>query len=86
MSNAFIWVRWAVLGVVDSCGFGSSAPASESGSQTDAKAGSENPEAALSAPADKLSSDNPVVVLPKSEDLDRRKGLAALLPTAVDSD
>ena len=67
-------------------GCGSSAPGSESGSQTDAKAGSENPEANLAAPADKLSSDNPVVVLPKSEDLDRRKELAALLPMADDSD
>ncbi|MBP63011.1 MAG: hypothetical protein CMJ62_15935 [Planctomycetaceae bacterium] len=91
MMFSFIRGRCAVLGVVVLMGLvlagcGSAAPASEAGSQTDAKAESEKPEAVLAAPPDKLSADNPVVVLPKNEDLERRKELAALLPTASETD
>jgi len=91
MNISFIRGRWAVLGVVVLMGLvlagcGSTAPASESGSQTEPKVESEKPEASLAAPSDKLSSDNPVVVLPKSKDLERRKELAALLPTASETD
>jgi len=91
MNISFIRGRWAVLGVVVLMGLvlagcGSTAPASEAGSQTEPKAESEKPEASLAAPSDKLSSDNPVVVLPKSKDLERRKELAALLPTASETD
>jgi hypothetical protein len=65
---------------------GSTVPASEAGSQPKPKAESEKPEAVLASPSDKLSADNPVVVLPKNEDLERRKELAALLPTAAETD
>jgi thiol-disulfide isomerase/thioredoxin len=71
---------------IGSCGLWLHCTGFRGGSQTEPKSESEKAEASVAAPSDILSSDNPVVVLPKNEDLERRKELAALIPTPAESD
>ena len=84
MTIPYIRRRWAVIGAVILftvvfAGCSSTLPAAVP------KAESEKPNTVLTSEKDKLSADNPVVILPPSQDLERRKELAALLPSATES-
>lgn len=90
MTISLIRSRWAVLGAtlllsLVLAGCGGSTPASAPDSPSEPKAEAEKPNTGDTAETTKLSAENPVVVLPPSEDLERRKKLAELLPTASDS-
>ena len=90
MTISLIRGRWAVLGaalllslVLAGCGV--TTPVSSPDSPSEPKAEAEKPDTGDITETSKLSAENPVVVLPTSEDLERRKKLAELLPTASDS-
>ena len=90
MTISLIRGRWAVLGaalllslVLAGCGV--TTPVSSPDSPSEPKAEAEKPDTGDITETTKLSAENPVVVLPTSEDLERRKKLAELLPSASDS-
>ena len=90
MTISLIRSRWAVLGAtlllsLVLAGCGGSTPASAPDSPSEPKAEAEKPDTGDITETSKLSAENPVVVLPTSEDLERRKKLAELLPSASDS-
>ena len=90
MTISLIRGRWAVLGaalllslVLAGCGV--TTPVSAPDSPSESKAEAEKSNTGDMTEASKLSAENPVVVLASSEDLERRKKLAELLPSASDS-
>lgn len=90
MTISLIRGRWAVLGaalllslVLAGCGV--TTPVSSPDSPSEPKAEAEKPDTGDITETSKLSAENPVVVLPTSEDLERRKILGELLPSASDS-
>ena len=90
MTISLIRGRWAVLGaalllslVLAGCGV--TTPVSAPDSPSEPKAEAEKSNTGDMTETSKLSAENPVVVLPPSEDLERRKKLAELLPSASDS-
>jgi thiol-disulfide isomerase/thioredoxin len=90
MRLSLIRGRWVAFGAVLLLGLllvacGSTTPASAPNSPSEPKAQAEKSESGVTSEQQKLSADNPVVVLPPDKDLERRKELAALLPSSTES-
>ena len=90
MTLSFIRGRWTVLGAtillsLILAGCAATTPVAAPDLPSEPKAETEKSNTVDTPETGKLSAENPVVVLPPSEDLERRKELAALLPSTTDS-
>jgi len=90
MTLSFIRGRWTVLGAtillsLILAGCAATTPVSAPDLPSEPKAETEKSNTVDTPETGKLSAENPVVVLPPREDLERRKELAALLPSTTDS-
>ena len=90
MTLSFIRGRWTVLGAtillsLILAGCAATTPVSAPDLPSEPKAETEKFNTVDTPETGKLSAENPVVVLPPREDLERRKELAVLLPSTTDS-